>query len=132
MKNRLIVKSELESLDNVYRWVEDLLTNQVNEKELRNILLITQEMVTNSILHGNKHAIEGKVLIEVKIAQKKIYIEIEDEGEGVKLLPTKEEAKELDYLTENGRGLKLAILITDSIELDGNKIKLIFNRNNKG
>ena len=132
MKNKLVLSSRLDSLTIIYRWIEHLLINKVNEKELRNILLITQEMVTNSILHGNQSVIEKNVIVEVFIKQKNITVEIEDEGEGIKRLPSKEEAKELDYLTENGRGLKLAVLMTKSIELHGNRIKLIFNRNNEG
>jgi len=132
MRNRLVLSSKLDSILIIYRWMEHLLINNVNEKELRNILLITQEMATNSILHGNQGVIEKNLIIEVFIKQKNITVEIEDEGEGIKRLPSKEEAKELDYLTENGRGLKLAVLMTEKIELHGNRIKLIFNRNNKG
>ena len=129
MKNRLVVKSEIASLDNVYGWVERLLTDEVTPKELRNILLITQEMVTNAILHGNRRSGEKEVIVNVEIKPSEIDIEIEDEGEGVTALPSKEEAKELDYLDESGRGLKLAVLLTKSIELDGNRIKLIFKKN---
>jgi len=128
VKNSLIVKSELKSLDNVYRWVEELLTDEVGRKKLRDILLITQEMVTNSILHGNEEAIDKKVTIDVEIELNEIKINIEDEGKGLKSLPSHKEAEELDYLAESGRGLKLAVLMTNSIELHGNRIKLIFNR----
>jgi len=128
MKNRLIVKSETQSLDNVYGWITKLLTDQVNPKQLRNILLISQEMVTNSILHGNKNNIEKKVIIEIEINKDEVIIEIEDEGKGLNQLPSKEEAEELDYLAENGRGLKLAVLMTKSIELNGSRMKLIFNK----
>ena len=131
MKNSLIVKSELKSLDNVYRWVEELLTDEVGRKKLRDILLITQEMVTNSILHGNEHSIDKKVTIDVEINLNDININIEDEGKGLKSLPSQEEAEELDYLAENGRGLKLAVLMTKSIKLHGNKIKLIFTKGTK-
>jgi len=128
VKHRLIVTSELKSLDSVYSWIKKLLINEVSEKELRNILLITQEMVTNSILHGNEHAIDKKVTIDVEINLNDVNIEIEDEGKGLAKLPSKEEAEELDYLAENGRGLKLAVLLTKSIELHGNRIKLIFTK----
>jgi len=128
MEHRLIVKSELKSLDSIYRWVEKTLTNEVSQKQLRNILLITQEMVTNSILHGNKNSIDKEVIVEIEIQQNDINIKIEDEGEGLQALPSKEEAEELDYLAENGRGLKLAVLMTESIELHGNKMKLIFKK----
>ena len=129
MKHKLVIKNDLNALETLYQWMERLLKNHnVQKKNLRNILLITQEMATNSILHGNKNQIEKIVTIEVTISEE-ISIEIEDEGEGIKRLPSKKEAKELDYLAENGRGLKLAVLLTKSIELDGNRIKLIFKKN---
>lgn len=128
MKNRLVVQSELKSLENVYQWIETSLVTKVSAKELRNILLVTQEMVTNSILHGNKSMIEKQVIVELQTTSTHLIIEIEDEGEGLKTLPSKKEAEELDYLAENGRGVKLAVLMTESMELHQNRIKLIFNR----
>jgi anti-sigma regulatory factor (Ser/Thr protein kinase) len=128
MKHKLVINSNLKALKDLYQWMKILLTNHdVKGKTLRNILLITQEMTTNSILHGNKSQIDKIVTIEVTIDEK-ISVEIEDEGEGIKQFPSHEEAIELDYIAENGRGLKLAVLMTDSIELCGNRVKYIFNR----
>lgn len=128
MKHKLVITSELKSLEALYQWMEKLLVNHdIKAKNIRNILLITQEMTTNSILHGNKNQVEKMVKIEVVI-DKQISVEIEDEGEGIKNFPTTEEALDLDYLLEHGRGLKLAVLMTDSIELYGNRVKYIFNK----
>lgn len=133
MKSRLVIKSEIASVESVYNWVEKVvsevmaLTSQTDgAKTLRNILLITQEMVTNSILHGNREIKEKEVTIEITSDINHIVVDITDEGEGIKKLPLQEEAQELDYLAENGRGLKLAVLMTDKIELEGNRVRLIF------
>ena len=126
MKSRLVIKSEIGSIESVYNWVESFLTGKVSAKIVRDILLITQEMVTNSILHGNRQIVEKEIIIEITILLDTVVVTVTDEGEGIKKLPLEEEAKELDYLAENGRGLKLAVLMTDKIELDGNRIKLIF------
>jgi len=128
MKNKLVIQSELRSLNTVYQWLEKYLLKKVSEEKLRNILLVTQEIVTNSILHGNKNIVEKSVTVEVTVNESNIEVEIQDEGEGLVSLPSKEEAKELDYLAENGRGVKLAVLMTERIELDGNRMKLIFNK----
>ena len=128
MKNKLVIQSELRSLNTVYQWLEKYLLKKVSEEKLRNILLITQEMVTNSILHGNKNIVEKAVTVEITVNESNIEVEIQDEGEGLTSLPSKEEAKELDYLAENGRGVKLAVLMTERIELNGNRMKLIFNK----
>ena len=131
MKERLVVSSELESLSQVYAWLEIFLAKEVSSKKLRDILLIVQEMVTNSILHGNANDVEKSVSIEVEVQPTLIEINIEDEGRGISKLPSKKEAEELDYLAENGRGLKLAVLMTERIELHGNRIKLLFNKGTK-
>lgn len=128
MKNKLVIQSELRSLNTVYQWLEKYLLKKVSEEKLRNILLVTQEMVTNSILHGNKNIVEKPVTVEVTVNESNIEVEIQDEGEGLASLPSKEEAKELDYLSENGRGVKLAVFMTERIELNGNRMKLIFNK----
>ncbi len=134
MKNILLIQSELSSLEMVYQWVNNFLINKVQKKTLQNILLITQEMVTNSILHGNNNEKSKKVSIKITVDTSHVTVDIEDEGEGLEKLPSKEEAQNLNYLEENGRGLKLTVLMTENIELDGNKIKLIFknNKNNEG
>jgi anti-sigma regulatory factor (Ser/Thr protein kinase) len=128
MKSRLVIKSEIVSIERVYNWIESFLKGEVSAKILRDILLITQEMVTNAILHGNREIVEKEVIIEINTFVDTVVVTVTDEGEGIERLPLQEEAKELDYLAENGRGLKLAVLMTHKIELDGNSIKLIFKR----
>jgi anti-sigma regulatory factor (Ser/Thr protein kinase) len=126
MKDKLVIKSDFKLLDKVYQWLENFLVASISKKTLHNILFVTQEMVTNSILHGNKKLINKKVIIEVSITSTHISLEISDEGEGLKQLLSQKEARNLNYLKENGRGLKLAVLMTESIELKGNKTKYLF------
>jgi len=130
MNNQIIIESCIDAIDDVYQWLQKKLNEQNIASKLSNsILLVTQEMVTNSVIHGNKEDRTKYVTSSVHFTSEKIIIEIEDEGKGVLALPTKDEAEELDYLAENGRGLKLTVLMTDEIELDGNRMKLMFNRN---
>ena len=126
MTNRLVIKSDFKLLDKVYQWLENLLIDTTNKKTLENILLVSQEMVTNSILHGNKQSVDKEVTIEVFITSTHIILEITDQGEGIKKFPSKKESKKLNYLEENGRGLKLAVLLTDSIIIEGSTIRYIF------
>ncbi|MCH9739349.1 MAG: ATP-binding protein [Epsilonproteobacteria bacterium] len=128
MKKKIVIESSIDKIDDVYQWLQSLLKDKVAQKLSQTILLITQEMTTNSILHGNRLSSTKSVIIEVEITSTQVIVEIEDEGVGITELPTKEESKELDYLAENGRGLKLAVLMSDEIELNGNRVTLIFNR----
>jgi anti-sigma regulatory factor (Ser/Thr protein kinase) len=129
MRSKIVIQSNVNKLNTLYQWLETLLKEAKVERKLsQTILLITQEIATNSILHGNQEITNKSVTIEVHIGLADIIIDIEDEGKGIKILPTKEEANQLNYLEEGGRGLKLAVLMSNAIELYGNKIRLIFNR----
>jgi len=129
MKQRIVIQSDIDNIQTAYQWLELLLKEgNISQKLSQTVLLIAQEIITNSILHGNQNSPNKSVTIEADIGAKDIVIDIEDEGEGIETLPTQEEAKELNYLEEGGRGLKLAVLMSDDIELYGNRIRLIFNR----
>jgi len=129
MKQRIVIQSDIDNIHTAYQWLELLLKEEnISQKLSQTVLLIAQEIITNSILHGNQNSPNKSVTIEADIGVKDIVIDIEDEGKGIEILPTQEEAKELNYLEEGGRGLKLAVLMSDDIELYGNRIRLIFNR----
>jgi anti-sigma regulatory factor (Ser/Thr protein kinase) len=128
MQNRIVIPSSIEEISTVYNWLESSLKNSVEMTQLQNILLVLQEITTNSVLHGNKLSPDKVVIIDINITTTHIIFNITDEGEGIKKLPTKKEAEELDYLAENGRGLKLAVLMSDKIEVDGSTTKILFNR----
>lgn len=129
MKSKIVIQSNVKELNTIYQWLETLLEEAKVDKNLsQTILLITQEIATNAILHGNKEITNKNVTVQAHIRLKEIVIDISDEGDGIQTLPTKKEATELNYLEEGGRGLKLAVLMSDDIELYQNKIRLIFNR----
>jgi len=128
---KLVIHSTLEELDQVYKWLNETLKPIVNESVKGNILLIAYEIVTNAIIHGNQKNPDKLVQIMLDMTNQNVIINIQDEGQGYDKLPSKEEAKELNYLEEGGRGLKLAVLICEKIELNKNSIKLIFNRDKK-
>jgi len=129
VNNQIIIESRIDAIDKVYQWLHKKLNEQNIESKLSHtVLLVMQEMVTNSVIHGNKEDSRKYVRISVYFTSEQIVVEIKDEGEGLLSLPSVDEAQELDYLAENGRGLKLTVLMTDEIELDGNRMKLMFNR----
>ena len=113
----------------MHEWLKKTLKPLVDESMSNKILLVTQEMVANSIVHGNQEDVDKNVVLNIDFTTEHITVEIQDEGSGIERLPSKEESQVLDYMAENGRGLKLAVLICDDIVLKGNKITLVFNRN---
>lgn len=129
MPHKLVIKSEIAQIPMVHDWLKERIKPLTDESMLNKILLVAQEIVSDSIVHGNHEDASKDVFLNLDIAAKHIIVAVQDEGEGIKRLPSKEEAQELDYLAENGRGLKLAVLICDDIVLKGNKITLMFDRN---
>lgn len=125
-KDTLLVNSRIEEVQTVYDWVEKLLGDSVDKKLRNNILLITQEIVTNAIVHGNALEPSKMVTLTFERSIQEVIVSIQDEGTGCPPLPTKEAAAELDYLSEDGRGLKLAVLICKEIEVDKNLITCVF------
>jgi len=126
MGQKLIISSRLEELEELSLWLKDRLPPTLTETLCNNILLVAQEVVTNAILYGNKSIESETVIVEITVNESDILLEIEDQGRGLPKLPTKEEAKNMDYLDENGRGLKLAVLLSDSAQVTKNKISITF------
>ena len=131
MSYSLVVPSNLSELENISIWLHAHLPKTLDETKKNHIILSAQEISTNAMLHGNKKDKSKTVSLELNIEPKNILLYIEDEGTEDFILPSKEESKEMDYLDEDGRGLKLAVLLSDAIELNHRQIKLIFNINNK-
>ena len=127
MTRTLIVSSSLDELEKASLWLTRYLPKPLSESKKNNIVLVIQEMVTNAIVHGNKSIKSKEVFLSLKIIENtSITFTIEDEGLGLSSLPSKEEAKKMDYLQEGGRGLKLAVLLSDDIQIKENKVILVF------
>lgn len=130
MKKKIVIESRIEAIEKVYNWLQEILRERISPKLSQTILLVTQEMTTNAVLHGNKADPNKQVSVTYQQSDTQVMIDIEDEGGGIAKLPTPEEAQELDYLDENGRGLKLSVLMSDEIELHGSRVRLLFNTTN--
>lgn len=126
MSQTLTISSSLEELHNVSIWILNHLPDTLTKTMYNNILLVTQEAVSNAIIYGNKEVESETVIITLSVNETDILLEIEDQGKGLPALPTKEEAKDMDYIEENGRGLKLVVLLSHSAKVTKNKISIIF------
>lgn len=128
MEKKYTIKSELTEISKIYDGMKESLGSSVSRKHLNKILLVVQEIVTDAVIHGNQSDPQKVVTCFLKMQPDEIQITISDEGDGAYLLPTKEEASQLDYLEESGRGLKLAVLMSDHIIKEGASLQLIFKK----
>jgi len=126
MCQTLTISSSLKELEGLSLWLKNNLPTTLAEKVSNHILLVAQEVATNAILHGNKEIESEPVIITLTVTETDILLEVEDQGRGLPVLPTKEEAENMDYLEENSRGMKLTVLLSHSVHVKKNKISITF------
>ncbi len=105
--------------------VEEILNNIkdiISENSLFNTKLILNELIINSILHGNQRDKNKQVFINLMINKSCIIIEVSDEGSGVSY--NKKTFGEYDFC-ESGRGLLLVEGLSDKFEVCGNMVKCV-------
>jgi len=127
MTYTLTLRSSIEELEDASIWIEKHLPSTVIAKTQNTILLVAQELITNAIVYGNENIQSKTIQITVQSDEECIVLSIQDQGRGLPALPSKEEAQNMDYLEENGRGMKLAVLLSDEAIVERNKIIVKFN-----
>jgi anti-sigma regulatory factor (Ser/Thr protein kinase) len=129
--NRLIITSTPEGLKTCLNLIPEIehklhLDDKISFA-LRTILI---ESVTNAICHGNHYDKNLKAIITVKISNKQIFVEVEDQGEGfdASLIPS---PIDKDNITlETGRGVFFIRAFSDSFKTigKGNIVNIVINR----
>lgn len=112
--------------------LESILVNMKNAIQDEDIYfdakLILDELVCNSILHGNREDRDKEIEIDVEISEHLIMIQVKDQGVGF-------DYNKADYnpmnFESNGRGLYLVDGLSDELHIDKNIVKSIkhINRN---
>ncbi len=115
----LTIPSKLEKLIEVETFAEKISTaSGLSKDQSNNIAIAITEAVGNAIVHGNQKNPKKKVIIRFRVWQKKITIEVKDEGKGFnpdKLLnPLKPE----NIMKESGRGIFILKSLMDSVSFD--------------
>lgn len=114
------VCSDLELIKNFIEGILNKLNEHVDNKDiLFDIRLILNELVINGVLHGNEEADTKCVDLRLEIKDKKVTIEVEDEGHGINFDFRTYDPEELKF---HGRGLVLVRGLSDELYIDKNKI----------
>lgn len=117
------VCSDLEMIKKFIDEILNKLHKTLDDKDvLFDIRLILNELVINGVLHGNEGVCKKCVKLRLEIKNKKIMIEVRDEGRGINF----------DFKTYNpeqlncgGRGLVLVKGLSDELYIDRNRILAI-------
>ena len=130
MKTSLTIKSDLNSIRQVEKIIDDLSTKLgVEKNNYGKIMVAAMEAVNNAVMHGNKNVSEKKVFVELKYENKQLIISVEDQGEGFNYnnIPDPTAPENIEKIT--GRGVFLMRKLADEVKFNdkGNKVILIFN-----
>lgn len=126
----LQLPSKLESITILENFIDTIQAeNSVPENVYANMLTCLNEVVINSIIHGNKQDETKKVYINLEIVDKKeLQFTITDEGEGFDYnnLPDPTAPDNLQNLS--GRGIFIVKHLADQciFNMTGNQIELHF------
>lgn len=119
------VMSDLESIK---FFLEDILGEISNlikdENTIFDIRLILNELILNGAIHGNKLTKNKSVRLDIALANDKMEIFVEDEGEGIECSL---ESYKPDELKCCGRGLIIVDRLSDELFIDKNKVMVVKN-----
>jgi len=107
--------------------LEKLRENEFGIDKIRDMNLVLDELLLNAIEYGNKNDRNKKIYIEYKmIDDEKMYISIEDEGEGFDY----KNYINLKKISDTGRGIYIVKKMVNSLEYknNGRKVEIMKNR----
>ncbi|NLK62930.1 MAG: ATP-binding protein [Fusobacteria bacterium] len=100
-------------------------------EDIRDMKLIIDEIIINSIEHGNRFDYNKKVIIVYKFSNHKsiMEIEVEDEGDGFDTSSINfEKMEEPDIFGERGRGIYIIKQLTDDLKYFNNGKKIYIKK----
>ncbi|MGH3193285.1 MAG: ATP-binding protein [Streptosporangiaceae bacterium] len=100
MSHRLVIAGRPEQVSAARAFIRQVLGS--DHPGVERAILLTSELVTNSVRHSDSRHEGGTVTITVTAAPERIRVEVIDDGG-----PTVPAVRPGDDLTENGRGLRL-------------------------
>jgi serine/threonine-protein kinase RsbW len=130
MKMSLVIKSQIENLRLVEKFVDEISEElNLSDEIYGNLLIATLEAVNNAIIHGNKNLAEKDVLIDTQKDEEGLHMVIKDQGNGFDYtnIPDPTAPENLEKI--HGRGIFLMEKLSDKIEFEENgaKVRLTFN-----
>lgn len=93
-----------------------------DEDVMFDLKLILDELMVNSLFHGNKKDADKSIYLSILIKDENVIIDIEDEGTGINY-----DFDDYDFTnrSQTGRGLMLVKALTDSLTFNENRVTAI-------
>ncbi len=126
----MVLRSDLASIEQVVHETEAFLGPRVADDDLAyRVVLLATEAVTNAIEHGNKFDEGKQVFFKIHVDDRRIEVEVEDEGTGFDPKQTVDPRASENLLREGGRGILFMESMADEVQFEkgGRKVRLIFH-----
>lgn len=120
LKFEVEFKSDIGTSQKIINEVLQKLDGCLGGDDIFDLRLILNELVSNSIIHGNKRDSRKHVRLKLLMMDNVLDLTVSDEGEGVRL----KDQKIPDSKNINGRGLVLVKGLTDTFEIIGNSVRV--------
>lgn len=119
-------RSLCSDLDNIKIAIQDIISKLKNimddEDLIFDIRLILNELIINSVIHGNKCDKDKSVELHLELIKDVLRIEIIDEGQGIDYDIKSYNPEELKCC---GRGLVIVNGLSDEFYIDKNRVKVV-------
>lgn len=117
LKKELVIPNSQKHLPHADDFIESILMEAgFEESIIYDIAISTTELINNAILHGNKGDTTREVKIRLSIDDKKIEIDVIDQGSGFDLNSVPDPLAEENLLKEVGRGIFIARSLVDKLD----------------
>lgn len=120
MDYRRRFRSDIDLAQKVIAEALGMIDGNLNNDNLFDLRLILNELICNSIIHGNSKDGERYVDLLLHIDNKIVEITVSDEGDGIKV----NNSYNTDELKPGGRGLILVKGLSDDFQINGSTIKI--------
>ena len=129
--NRIAISSDLVGLKECLDLTRDV-QNRLNLDSDKSFALqiVVIEAVNNAITHGNKFNKDLETIITLKVNKEKVFIEIEDQGDGFNLENVPSPIEKGNICLQSGRGIFFIRKFSNSFTTigKGNIVNIIINR----
>lgn len=107
--------------------IRKISTFTISKNEVFAVELALEEALTNAMYHGNKLDQKLSVKVSIKVTQKKIVLDVHDQGQGFNFLRVSDPTKKCNRSKLSGRGIFIMRSFMDSVEFcdKGRGVKLI-------
>ena len=122
----LTINEAVQVRSTVRRILEFIDSHAPDSRARDDLKLVFSELLYNALIHGNKEDVEKRVLVQVRAESERLYVCIEDEGQGFDYRRMIDYAKtDTALLSEHGRGMLLVCALTENLSFNetGNQVR---------